>query len=80
MLRNDAGRTILEQSSTVLLLRLGEASLEAIRELYRLSDAETTALLEARPGEGVLRAGPWRLSIYIQPTSEELRTFSTRPV
>lgn len=79
VLENPAGRTILEQSSTVLLLRLNEASLEAIREVYRLTDSEEQRLLEARPGEGVLRAGSWRLSIYVQPSRQELRLFSTRP-
>ena len=79
VLENPSGRTILEQSSTVLLLRLNEASLEAIREVYRLTDSEEQRLLEARPGEGVLRAGSWRLSIYVQPSRQELKLFSTRP-
>ena len=79
VLNNPAGRTILEQSATVLLLRLNEASIEAIREVYRLTESEEQRLIEARPGEGVLRAGSWRLSIYVQPSRTELRLFSTRP-
>ena len=80
VLKNESGRTILEQSATVLILRLGEASLEAIRGIYNLSEAEEQTLLEAKPGEGVLRAGSYKLSVYIQPTRDELREFSTRPV
>ncbi len=80
VLENPAGRTILEQSATVLLLHLNEASLEAIRDIYRLTESEEQRLIEARPGEGILRAGSWRLSIYVQPSNTELKLFSTRPL
>ncbi|MEB3788058.1 MAG: DUF87 domain-containing protein [Desulfurococcales archaeon] len=79
VLRSEAGRTILEQSSTVLLLRLNEASIAAIRDIYMLTDSEEQRLIEARPGEGVLRASHWRLAVYIQPSKTELREFTTRP-
>ena len=79
VLRSEAGRTILEQSATVLLLRLNEASIAAIRDIYMLTDSEEQRLIEARPGEGVLRAGHWRLAVYIQPSKTELREFTTRP-
>ncbi len=80
VLRSEHGRTILEQSATVLLLRLNEASLEAVKPIYNLSEAEEEQLLDAEPGQGILRvAGGWRLRIYVQPTPEELRVFSTRP-
>ncbi|MCE4603244.1 MAG: DUF87 domain-containing protein [Desulfurococcales archaeon] len=79
VLRSEAGRTILEQSSTVLLLRLNEASIAAIRDIYMLTEGEEQRLIEARPGEGVLRAGHWRLAVYIQPSKTELREFTTRP-
>lgn len=79
VLRSEAGRTILEQSATVLLLRLNEAGVEAIRDVYMLTEGEVRRLIEARPGEGILRAGSWRLAVYIQPSRSELREFSTRP-
>ena len=80
VLRSEHGRTILEQSATILLLRLNEASLEAVKPLYQLSEAEEEQLLDAEPGQGILRvAGGWRLRIYVQPTEEELRVFSTKP-
>ncbi|WP_338250010.1 VirB4 family type IV secretion system protein [Pyrodictium abyssi] len=80
VLRSEHGRTILEQSATVLLLRLNEASLEAVKPIYNLSEAEEEQLLDAEPGQGILRvAGGWRLRVYVQPTPEELRVFSTRP-
>jgi len=80
VLRSEHGRTILEQSATVLLLRLNEASLEAVKPVYNLSETEEEQLLDAEPGQGILRvAGGWRLRVYIQPTTEELKVFSTRP-
>ncbi|MEB3860640.1 MAG: DUF87 domain-containing protein [Desulfurococcales archaeon] len=79
VLRNEAGRTILEQSATVLLLHLNEASVEAIRDIYMLTEGETQRLLEARPGEGVLRVENWRLSVYVKPSRRELEAFSTKP-
>jgi len=80
VLRSEHGRTILEQSATVLLLRLNEASLEAVKPIYNLSEAEEEQLLDAEPGQGILRvAGGWRLRVYVQPTPEELKVFSTRP-
>ncbi len=80
VLRSEHGRTILEQSATILLLRLNEASLEAVKPIYNLSEAEEEQLLDAEPGQGILRvAGGWRLRVYVQPTPEELRVFSTRP-
>ena len=80
VLRSEHGRTILEQSATILLLRLNEASLEAVKPLYQLSEAEEEQLLDAEPGQGILRvAGGWRLRVYVQPSQEELKVFSTRP-
>jgi len=80
VLRSEHGRTILEQSATILLLRLNEASLEAVKPLYNLSEVEEEQLLDAEPGQGILRvAGGWRLRVYVQPTQEELKVFSTRP-
>lgn len=79
VLKGEAGRTILEQSATVLLLRLNEASIEAIRDIYMLTEGEVQRLIEARPGEGILRAGSWRLAVYIQPSRSELKEFTTRP-
>jgi len=80
VLANESGRTILEQSQTVLLLRLSPPSIAAIRNTYQLTPQEEQALLEARPGEGILRVAYYRMRVKIQATEEELKWFSTTPM
>ncbi len=79
VLRVPAGRTILEQAQTTLLLRLNEASLASLREVYHLTPQEEQVIIEARPGEGILRVGYYRMRVRIEATREELEWFSTSP-
>ena len=76
---NEIGRTIMEQSQTVLLLRQNDASIPVLREIYNLLPNEETMILEAAPGEGILRAGNVKTPIRIIPTREDLTIFSTKP-
>ncbi|QGA54567.1 DUF87 domain-containing protein [Sulfolobus sp. E5-1-F] len=74
------GRTILEQSATAILLRQRAVATEILQKSYNLSQAEIDYLLNANPGQGIIRAGNYKLSIQILPTKEELEKFSTSPV
>ncbi|MCI4436601.1 MAG: DUF87 domain-containing protein [Ignisphaera sp.] len=73
------GRTILEQAATTILLRQRAAAVEILKKAYNLSQAEIDYLLNANPGQGIIRAGNYKLSIQILVTKEELEKFSTSP-
>jgi len=75
--RTPQGRTILEQSATVLLLRQEPQGRDACKEIYKLSDAEAEYLVNAPVGSGILKAGRKRITIQVLPTEEELKAFST---
>lgn len=73
------GRTILEQAATAILLRQRVAATEVLQKGYNLSQAEIDYLLSANPGQGIIRAGNYKLTIQILVTQEELEKFSTSP-
>ncbi|MEM4481421.1 MAG: DUF87 domain-containing protein [Desulfurococcaceae archaeon] len=75
--RSPQGRAILEQSSTVLLLRQEPQGRDAVREIYKLSSAEADYLVSARVGSGILKASRKRITLQVLPTQEELELFST---
>ena len=75
--RTPQGRTILEQSATVLLLRQEPEGRDACKEIYKLSDSEAEYLVNAPTGSGILKAGRKRITIQVLPTEEELKAFST---
>ncbi|MFN3267991.1 MAG: VirB4 family type IV secretion system protein, partial [Zestosphaera sp.] len=75
--RSTQGRTILEQSATVLLMRQEPEGRDACRKIYKLSEAEADYLTQAPVGSGILKAGRKRITIQVVPTPEELEVFST---
>jgi len=75
--RTPQGRTILEQSATVLLLRQEPEGRDACKEIYKLSDSEAEYLVNAPVGSGILKAGRKRITIQVLPTEGELKAFST---
>jgi hypothetical protein len=75
--RTPQGRTILEQSATVLLLRQEPEGRDACKEIYKLSDSEAEYLVNAPTGSGILKAGRKRITIQVLPTEGELKAFST---
>jgi len=74
---NEAGRTILEQSGTVFLLRQKEAGVKTLKEVYNIRDEEGAELIKADIGHGILRTGNYLLRIYVQPSAEEFQLFTT---
>jgi len=75
--KDEAGRAILEQSATSILLRQQAAALDTLTTLYGLRKEEAQALLTAERGNGVMRSGSYLIGISVQPTEEELKLFST---
>jgi len=77
VVNNDSGRTILEQSATVFLLRQRTQSLQVLKQTFALRDEEAQALLQAEPGHGILRTGNYLLRVYVQPSRAEFEAFKT---
>jgi len=77
--RSQQGRTILEQASTALLMRVEPEGRDVLKDIYKLSDSEADTLVSAPVGRGILKSGVKRLMISVEPTPEELRLFSTSP-
>ncbi len=77
--RSQQGRTILEQASTALLMRVEPEGRDVLKDIYKLSDSEADILVSAPVGRGILKSGVKRLMISVEPTPEELRLFSTSP-
>jgi hypothetical protein len=74
------GRAILEQAATAILLRQRAAATEVLQKAFNLSQAEIDYLLNANPGQGIIRAGNYKLTIQILVSQEELQKFSTSPI
>jgi len=77
--RSREGRSILEQSATVLILRQEPEGRDVVREIYRLSEPEADAIVNAPPGHGLLKSGGKRIIMQVVATRDEEELFSTRP-
>lgn len=73
------GRTLLEQAATAFLFRQEKEGVDLIRDIYKLSDGEIQTLVNASPGEGILKAGNTKISLRVVATHEEMEKFSTTP-
>ncbi len=67
----DDGEQVLTNSAFVLLLRQGGKDLQALTEIFALSDAEQDKLTNAHVGEGLLIAGNQRAWIRIDTAPHE---------
>jgi len=75
--KNPSGRAIVEQSSSVFLMRQESQGREAVKEIYRLSESEADFLVNAPIGSGILKSWGKRVTMRIIPTEDELEAFST---
>ena len=75
--RNEAGKTILEQAATSILLGQNESAIPTLKEIYNLRNEEAEELITAEKGRGIIRSGKYVLRIQVLPTSEELEMFKT---
>jgi type IV secretory pathway VirB4 component len=75
-----AGRAVLENSATKIVLKQDSASLRLIRDALSLSEAEARFVLTAKPGQGILITPEGHVPFYSALLPEELRKFTTRAV
>ena len=74
------GRTLMEQAATVLLLGQEREGVDLVREIYKLTPDEANFIINANPGEGLLKAETTRIFLRVVPTNRELQLFSTSPM
>ena len=78
ILNNDAGTAMVNNSATILILKLKAHPAELLQTVLRLSDTETKAIQELSVGHGVMRADAHRINVHIMPDDEQLKIFNTR--
>jgi hypothetical protein len=75
-----AGRTILENSSTKILMRQDDSNKILIKEVFGLSDQEADIVVEFPQGEGLLITDTIHIRVQFLATSdEEYQLLTTKP-
>ena len=77
ILKNDYGTAIINNSATILVLKLKPKPAEMLQSVLRLSNAETDAIKQLDIGHGVLRADAHRINLHVRPDEEQLKKFNT---
>lgn len=79
VLTSRAGRAVMTNSATKLLLKQDTTVVDAISEKFRLNEAETRFLRIASVGTALLIAENLRVPIHVQASLEEHRIITTKP-
>lgn len=79
VLASRAGRAVLTNTATKLLLKQDTSVLDQIVERFHLNDAEKRFLKISTMGRALLIAETMRVPIYIMASPEEHRIITTRP-
>ena len=78
ILKKDAGTAMINNSATILMLRLKAQAAGLLQGVLHLSDTETRNIQELEVGHGVMRADDHRISLHVLPDDEQLKIFNTR--
>ncbi|MBO8169074.1 MAG: ATP-binding protein [Thermoanaerobacteraceae bacterium] len=70
------GQPVITNASQKLLMRQESRDLEALQELFKLSEAEVDLLANARKGEGLLLAGNQRVHTKIEAAPHEFEVIA----
>ena len=79
VLDNSAGKAVIENCATKVLLRQDESAIRLSGQMIGLSVAEMENLLELNQGQGLITAGDIHLPIDFMATNEEYNIFTTKP-
>ncbi|MEA3255381.1 MAG: ATP-binding protein [Candidatus Altiarchaeota archaeon] len=79
VLTSRAGRAVMTNTATKLLLKQDTTVVDAISEKFKLNEAETRFLRIAGVGTALLTAENLRVPIHIQASPEEHRIITTKP-
>ena len=78
ILKNDYGTAMINNSATILLLRLKARPAKMLQGVLHLSDTETKSIQELDVGHGIMRADDHRINLHIMPDAQQLEVFNTR--
>lgn len=79
ILDNPYGRSVLNNSATVLLFGLKPDLARKLQKVLRLSDVERREIEALDRGHAMLRAGDHRIRLRVEPTASQLEAFDTAP-
>ncbi|MDR0373099.1 MAG: ATP-binding protein [Nitrososphaerota archaeon] len=79
VLENSAGKAVIENCATKIMLRQDESAIKMTGQTLGLSTTEMETLLELNQGQGLLTAGDIHLPIDFLATNEEYAIFTTKP-
>jgi type IV secretory pathway VirB4 component len=79
VLENSAGRAVIENCATKVMLRQDESAIKMAGQTIGLSSSEMEALLELNQGQGLIVAGDIHLPLDFLATNEEYNVFTTKP-
>jgi len=79
ILENSAGKAVIENCATKVMLRQDESAIKLAGQTIGLSVAEMETLLELEQGQGLITAGDIHLPIDFLATNEEYNVFTTKP-
>lgn len=79
VLTSRAGRAVMSNTATKMLLKQDTTVVDPISERFKLNEAESKFLRIATIGSALLIAENLRVSIHIQASPEEHRIITTRP-
>lgn len=79
VLTSRAGRAVMSNTATKILLKQDTTVVDAISEKFKLNEAETRFLRIAGVGTALLIAENLRVPIHVQASPEEHRIITTRP-
>lgn len=73
------GRTIVNNSAMMLLLRQSPAAVDKLTEVFKLTDGEKLILRQAKVGQGIFFAGANHVAIEVIASYEEEKLITTNP-
>jgi type IV secretory pathway VirB4 component len=77
VLSNEHGKSMIENSDTIMFLGLKANSAASLQHQLHLSDEETRNIESLMLGHAMLRAGKHRIKLAIKPTEKQLELFNT---
>jgi hypothetical protein len=79
ILEGAGGKALAENCATKVLMKQDEAAIKLVSEVFRLSPNESDAILDFKPGQGILLAEDIHVPVNFYATPEEHVLFTTRP-
>ena len=79
ILENSAGKAVIENCATKVMLRQDESAIKQAGQTIGLSNNEMETLLELNQGQGLIVAGDIHLPVDFLATQEEYNIFTTKP-